>query len=407
MAWEIGGVHSLVTGLNGHGKTLFTVAELLQAIPGSTMASGTGAEVRQIPRRLVVGGIKNLLLDHVLIDVPSVDPETWKDTFRDIVREPGQDPVLTGADGNPIVQSIVNWWLWCMPGDVIVVDECQRVYRPMASGRRVPMFIEKAETARHYGVQFVYITQHPQLLHTNIRSLVGPHRHVRRMFGGTRTVIYEWDHCTHPDRTKGATIGTWKHARRAFGLYASSEAHTKFKGRLPLAAYFVMLAAVAVPGVGYYAYRSVQPMLGKAPPAKDKATAPAAISGGGPATTPMALGIGELTVSPPVQKREPYAGWALHVAGGWRRDAALGTFIYSASIAGRVVATLSDADFVRAGYSVRKVAPCVVVLMFDERERLLVCDTPVQTPTNVPSRVQDNVKSDQQQTASPTGPSAV
>lgn len=52
------GVHSLVTGLNGAGKTLYTVATKLRDVPKQTI------EYRgeQIKRRLVVGGIRDLLI---------------------------------------------------------------------------------------------------------------------------------------------------------------------------------------------------------------------------------------------------------------------------------------------------------------------------------------------------------
>lgn len=173
------GVHSLVTGLNGAGKTLYTVATKLRDVPNQTI------EYRgeKINRRLVVGGIRDLLIEHEMMDVPELDPESWRDEWADKKREPGTEPV------DDVLCTILNWWLWCKPGDVIVVDECQRVFRPMPSGKRVPMFINKLETARHYGVEFIYLTQHPQLLHVNVRKLCGPHEDVRRIFGSNRVMV--------------------------------------------------------------------------------------------------------------------------------------------------------------------------------------------------------------------------
>jgi len=234
----------LTTGVPGAGKTLYTVAKALPAI----QAQEFEYQGSKMQRRLMVGGIPNLLLEHELIDVPVVDVETYKDEWSSMRRDPGDAPldVPNRAD---------NWWLWCKPGDVIVVDECQRLFRPMAAGRKIPAFIAKLETHRHYGVDFVLITQHPQLLHTNVRNLIGRHQHVRRMFGGGGTVIYEWDHCTHPDKTKTAAVTYWRHDKKAFGLYKSAEVHTKPATIRPYHIYIALLAVVVFLFLGYRFYQ--------------------------------------------------------------------------------------------------------------------------------------------------------
>lgn len=370
-----GGVHSLVTGLNGHGKTLYTVAEKLRPLVGTTIEY----KDQQIERRLVIGGIRNLLLPHELMEVPAIDPETWKDEWRDHKREPGEPP-------HDVLCTAVNWWLWCMPGDVIVIDECQRLFRPMASGRRVPMFIEKLETARHYGVQFVYITQHPQLLHTNVRNLVGPHEHVRRIFGASRTVVYQWDHCTHPDRIKNATKRIWQHDKKAFGLYKSAEVHTSFKQRLPLAVWGLVLAAVLLVyllwmlwGRMQDRFKGEQPSQTAAAPAgqASPAQAPAAVPGGaaGPAGL-QNIAWPVVNVAAKVVDREPYSDRAVHLDGCWSAGDPLPKCLFGISINGRRLATVTTAQLLAAGYSWRLVAPCSGLLIFGERERPVTCDTP-------------------------------
>jgi len=224
----------LTTGVPGAGKSLYTVSEVL---PGYLKQTIDGDK----PRRLMIGGIPELLLAHEPITVPSVDPETYRDPWADHVREPG-DPALD------VERRGDNWWLWCEPGDVIVIDECQRLFRPMAAGRKLPQYIARLERHRHYGVDLELITQHPQLLHVNVRNLVGQHRHVRRLFGRGAAIVYEWDHCTSPDRVKNAVKKPWFHNKKAFGLYKSAELHTKH--RHPLG--FVMWALFAlIPATGY------------------------------------------------------------------------------------------------------------------------------------------------------------
>jgi hypothetical protein len=56
------------------------------------------------------------------------------------------------------------------------------------------------EIHRHYGIDFLFITQHPQLLDTTIRALVGMHRHVRSVMGSPLCMVYVWDHASNPER---------------------------------------------------------------------------------------------------------------------------------------------------------------------------------------------------------------
>lgn len=233
----------LTTGVPGAGKTLYTVSQVLLPLCDAPIDINGS----MVNRRLMIGGIPDLLIEHEIIEVPQVNQDEYKDEWTAYAREPGTPPldVPNRAD---------NWWLWCRPGDVIVIDEAQRLFRPFAAGRRVPQFIAKLETHRHYGVDFYIITQHPQLIHTNVRNLVGVHRHVRRMFGGMSTVIYEWDHCTHPDRTKNASVNYWRHDKNAFKLYKSSQLHTKTKTAFPVVLVVLVLAVLVAGFLGWRFY---------------------------------------------------------------------------------------------------------------------------------------------------------
>jgi zona occludens toxin len=240
----------LVTGVPGAGKTLYGVSRVLAPLIGSMVELEDGAKVK---RRLCIGGVRDLLIEHEPMDVPQFDPEGGKLSLGGRVfdcdtqdRKPGEPP-------HECEMRADNWWRWCMPGEVIFIDECQRLFRPMASGRKLPMFITRLETHRHYGVDFIFITQHPQLLHANVRNLVGQHNHVRRVFGSHTTIVYEWDHCTHPDRIKTASSKVWRHDKRAYSLYKSAEVHTKQKHRLPVAVYVLVLGLVAIPVTLYAA----------------------------------------------------------------------------------------------------------------------------------------------------------
>lgn len=195
---------TLLTGVPGSGKSLHAVSELLLPMQNAHIEH----EGQQVKRTLYTN-IKNLLLDHVLID---------KD-------------------------DLLKWPDWVKPGDLICFDEVQEVWRPRGMSAATPESIAKLETHRHMGVDFIIVTQHPMLLDQNIRRLVGRHLHVRRVANMALAVVYEWDHASNPSMVKSAiTTRPWRYPKSAYKLYKSADAHTKQPRKLPFALLVMMLA---------------------------------------------------------------------------------------------------------------------------------------------------------------------
>jgi zona occludens toxin len=202
----------LITGVPGSGKTLYAVSTLVQRLAAEKLTDKEGNEKN---RRVVVDGIANLVLVHEMM-APG---------------EEGQDgSMVATADGD----GLWNWFDWCQPGDVIVVDEVQRWWRPRGMSTKPPKMIQALETHRHKGVDFIIVTQNPMLIDQNVRRLVGRHQHVRRLFGMGRALIYDWDGCAvNPLITRGSTSSMWSYPKAAFKLYKSSELHTKQRQKIP------------------------------------------------------------------------------------------------------------------------------------------------------------------------------
>lgn len=227
---------TLITGTPGAGKTLLAVSTVAKEFLGQTLVTEDG---NAYPRRLLVDGIKNLVVEH----------------------EPMAATAVRETEVSCEGQGVGNWYEWVKPGDVLLVDEVQRMWRPRGLGTRVPPMIAELETHRHKGVDFVIITQHPMLIDQNVRRLIGRHIHVRRMWGGSRAVRYEWDYCSSPDRVSDAGKSYWPYPKDAYKLYKSAEIHTKQGGRVPFALYALALSAFALPVVGYFAVSKTQTML--------------------------------------------------------------------------------------------------------------------------------------------------
>ncbi|MFQ2783769.1 zonular occludens toxin domain-containing protein [Aeromonas caviae] len=200
---------TLITGVPGAGKTLYAVDQILQP-------------EAKAGRQLFVDGIPDLLITH----------------------EPAPDPL--------------EWHKWAPEGAHIVIDEVQRVWRPEAAGRPIPESIAQLETHRHRGLDFTIMTQHPSLIHSNVRRLVGRHIHVRRTALGV--YVYEYPECMNsPDTAykSALTKVRWPHPKRSFGAYKSASIHQKVKFRIPRAAIVFVACICLIGGLGFYLYNRV------------------------------------------------------------------------------------------------------------------------------------------------------
>lgn len=133
-------------------------------------------------------------------------------------------------------------WFKVPQGSIVVIDEAQRIFRPRGAGAVVPKHVSELETHRHHGIDIFIITQHPMLVDTNVRRLVGRHFHVVRSFGLKRATVHEWGEVKEQcDKSREGSIRhEWSYPRDVFALYHSAEVHTH-KARVP-ARVFVLLA---------------------------------------------------------------------------------------------------------------------------------------------------------------------
>lgn len=239
---------TLITGTPGSFKSCYAVWEEAQKVPGSSIE----VNGQPVPRRLL-SNVRDLLVDHEHINAANLD----------------------------------TWHQWAKPGDVILYDEVQEVWRPRGLGSKVPDCIAALETHRHKGVDLILVTQHPMLIDPNIRRLVNRHLHLRRIAKGC-SIIYEWDHCSNPGQVKTSlSHRMWFARKKMFGLYKSAQAHTKpvTKGFPALA--FVGLVALGV--AGWFGPDVYARVAHRADAGKAAAAAPAATPAAGPASGLAAL----------------------------------------------------------------------------------------------------------------------
>jgi Zonular occludens toxin (Zot) len=215
----------LITGSPGAGKTTFAVATRVLAeserfieLPDKT----------KIKRRIVAAGVRGLVIEHERLPHALTGDKTnqrevdkWNEVTDsgDTVHErlPGMPPVKCDA-------MVQNWWLWCLPGDCIVVDEVQFLAERGIMGRKPPYWIRALEIHRHYGVDFIFITQHPGLVDSVIKALVNPHRHVRSVMGSALCTVYTWDHASNTERLQHASKSAFLRRAKHYRLFHSTVA---------------------------------------------------------------------------------------------------------------------------------------------------------------------------------------
>lgn len=148
-------------------------------------------------------------------------------------------------------------WYECPQGAIILIDECQRVFRPRGNGLQVPTHVSELETHGHDGHDLFLITQHPMLVDNNVRRLVERHWHVSRPNGADRATVLGFKGCQVEPTKKisDAERLEWPYPKDLYNVYESAKEHTV---RRRLSMHVVMLWAAilgTVAMIGYMGYR--------------------------------------------------------------------------------------------------------------------------------------------------------
>lgn len=144
-------------------------------------------------------------------------------------------------------------WHTCPPESIVVIDECQQLFRPRPSGSTVPEYESKLETHRHGGIDLILITQRPRLVSVAVRELAGRHLHAHRVWGSSLTRIKEWSEVklntgAAPERTH-----EYKQNKKVYEWYKSAEAHT-IKRSIPMKVWVLVAMCIFAPAMFYYVF---------------------------------------------------------------------------------------------------------------------------------------------------------
>jgi zona occludens toxin len=239
---------TLVTGVPGSGKTLYTVDKLVRPLIGAVETkTGDRGEKIDIPR-IIYSNINGLLLDHEFIEgggewsfMPPVTVLPGQNV------RPASEEVVSCVSGgktwyytgNPF--GLKNWIHWAKPGSIIVFDEFQKFWPPRPNGAPIPPDLQTLDTHRHMGVDFILVCQNCMNVDRHILGLVDRHLHIRRVANMPLATVYEWDHASKSLLYKNSLAKKpYRYNKGVYKLYKSAELHTKQRRNLPSVIWFVL-----------------------------------------------------------------------------------------------------------------------------------------------------------------------
>lgn len=171
-------------------------------------------------------------------------------------------------------------WYNLPDGSVIVMDEAQRVFGAQDGRKARPEKVARFETHRHQGFDIHLVTQHPSLIMSHVRKLVGKHINMYRPYGGKRLLRHEYEFCIDsPEKRSQFKLAQERRVKldpKYFGVYKSATVHThKFK--IPNYVWYIPPLVLFIGIAGYYVLSLYTPSSAETP-AKETAPGEAAAS---------------------------------------------------------------------------------------------------------------------------------
>jgi len=196
---------------------------------------------------------------------------------------------LAEKEGRPVFHNnipglnINGWQVWDVErweelpaGSILIVDEAQFTFKVRGRGQ-TPEWVERLATHRHLGLDLVFITQQPMLLDVFVRKLCDRHFHVMRKFGLRWATIHEFASGVNENpmkSRKGSIRHDFKYPKEVYGWYKSSELHT-MQARIPMRLWVMLALPFVACILGYIAFNRIRPDA-----LKDQAERSVAAAGG-------------------------------------------------------------------------------------------------------------------------------
>lgn len=123
-------------------------------------------------------------------------------------------------------------WRDLPKGALVLIDEADG-YLPAGNGKNPPEWIREMARHRHYGIDFIIITQMASMINDFLHGLIEAHIHYHRVRGNDYTTKYRWEYLQKNPYTKtNKALGLPQKIKtdpEVFKLYRSTELNTRRK----------------------------------------------------------------------------------------------------------------------------------------------------------------------------------
>lgn len=398
---------TLITGVPGTGKTAFLVSELEKIA-----ATGRTIFVDNISGLLIphyrAGKIQDwqkgtwLHIDQYKRTSPSIVAGTLDDDNDDLDGNENWIPnseVVKGDDGGlrRVAFDSFGSPVGFVPyeshkGALLVIDECQRHFRPRPAGSAVPDHVAALEVHRHQGLDIWLVTQRPGLVDSNVRALCGKHIALRKTpFGRYK---YEWPEVGDIENKSSRDVAAktrFKLPKHVFSLYKSAEVHTVTSHKLPMVAKVFLLC---VPILGFLVYSSystiskklnpqTQVVKSSQEPISDKAAFNNHLLSGkdthASGLPPALIAAGFEPYNPKSDMHHPYEKSNFSIV-AHLKSATRDLYRFSLSSDQGLVSYLSSDDLLASGYKISNKSDCSVKISYNAFSTFATCGTSSFSP---------------------------
>lgn len=263
----------LISGQPGNGKTLRAMSLMLDAYEQDQIAVKAG---KKEPRRFFT-------------NITGAAPGEWYDVGEG-------KPLVQNPDAFPWVERMPdhNDWTKLPHGSFVVYDEAHSdgvtpglekygVLFPATGkpGESTDPRVRAMSTSRSsFSIDLVLVTQYPNKIHHQVRTLVGQHMHMNRAMGLAAAGMFTWSR-TQPDpydesAREKAEEEIWSYPKDLYKRYISATIHTvSHKFRIPKKVWSGLSMLVVAGLVAWGLYYVVVPKEARDTVGKEQARTPA------------------------------------------------------------------------------------------------------------------------------------
>jgi zona occludens toxin len=137
-------------------------------------------------------------------------------------------------------------WFKFPPGSVFLIDEAHKDF-PQRTEGKPPVYVQEFAEHRHYGHDFVFISQNEMDMDIFIRRRCQPVHLLKRVWGFERSTVLTFQEYPRDGKYRPslAQKSTYKFSKELYGKYKSAETHT-IKGSVPKVMYVYGVVAVGI-----------------------------------------------------------------------------------------------------------------------------------------------------------------